>query len=92
MRTVPADSRLPQSTQESILPASKTRQSQVNVLRQGHPQTSVLSECKPEAQHEVSTATLRALMPGGHRLAPTESGDETERERALAEYIHLRLP
>ena len=27
--------------------------------REGHPQASVLSECKPEAQHELSTATLR---------------------------------
>ena len=23
-------------------------------------------------------------MPGGHRLAPTESGDETERERVIS--------
>ena len=59
MRTVPADSRLSHFEGESIFPASKIRQSQVNVLRQGHPQASVLSESKPEAPDEVSTATPR---------------------------------
>ena len=39
--------------------------------RNDHPQASVLNERKPQAQCEVSTATLRVLMPGGHRLAPT---------------------
>ena len=52
--------------------------------RNDHPQASVLNERKPQAQCEVSTATLRVLMPGGHRLAPTESGDETERERVIS--------
>ena len=43
-----------------------------------------LASASRQAQREVSTATLRALMPGGHRLAPTESGDETERERVIS--------
>ena len=49
-----------------------------------HPQASVLNEHKPQARCEVSTATLRVLMPGGHRLAPTEPGGETERERGIS--------
>ena len=53
-------------------------------LRNDHPQASVLNERKPQAQCEVSTATLRVLMPGGHRSATTESGNETERKRVIS--------
>ena len=50
---------LDSSCLETYDPASNARQSKMTLLRQGLSQASVLSESKPEAQDEVSTATPR---------------------------------